>query len=249
MFEDAVKGKRCRHVGGLVAFMIIVGGCGGGGAAVGAGGTTGPADGTDNPPTAPPPASSAITVTTPNETFSPRVTNIASGGSVTWQFSGARHNVTFGSLKPTGGDVPDTDAGGAATRTFATGTYDYQCTRHSGMTGQVIVGPVGSTTPPPATPPPATPPPANPPASPGSVVQATPRSFSPERIEIAPGGTVTWEFSGGTFGIVFEDDAPDGGNIPETSPGSKVPRTFSAEGDYDYYSSKNRDVKGRIRVR
>ena len=240
MFEDVMKGKRVRRISSAVGLVMIVGGCGGGGAAVDAGGATGPGDGTETPPTTTPPASSATTVTTPNETFSPRVINIASGSSVTWQFSGARHNVTFGSLKPTGGDVPDTDAGSAATRTFATaGTYDYQCTRHSGMTGQVIVGSGGT----------ATPPPANPPANPGSVVQATPRAFSPERIEIAPGGIVTWEFSGGTFGIMFDDDAPDGGNIPETSSGSKVSRTFNAEGDYDYYSSKNRDVKGRIRVR
>lgn len=179
------------------------------------------------------------TVTTPNETFSPRVVNIAAGSTVTWQFSGARHNVTFGSLKPTGGDIPDIDAGNAVARTFpGAGTYDYQCTRHSGMTGQVIVGGGGAVAPP-----------AVPPSNPGSIVQATPGAFTPERLEITPGGTVTWEFSGGTFGIVFEDEAPPGGNIPDAAPGTRVSRTFPNAGDYDYYSSKNRDVKGRIRVR
>lgn len=82
----------------------------------------------------------SATVTTPNETFSPRLITIATGSTVTWQFSGARHNVKFGSLKPAGGDIPNTDPGNAASRTFATpGTYDYECTRHSGMTGQVVV--------------------------------------------------------------------------------------------------------------
>src|SRR5687768_1134962 len=236
----AEVGKKTTRRVIAVAALTALAGCGGGGAAVDAGGTTGPGEETQAPPTTTPPASSNTTVTTPNETFSPRVINIASGSSVTWQFSGARHNVTFGSLKPTGGDVPDTDAGNAATRTFATaGTYEYQCTRHSGMTGQVIVGSGGT----------APPPPVNPPSNPGSVVQAMPGAFTPERLEIAPGTTVTWQFSGSTFGIVFEDEAPPGGNIPDAAPGSSVSRTFQTEGDYDYYSSKNRDVKGRIRVR
>ena len=182
------------------------------------------------------------TVTTPNETFSPRTITIGTGSTVTWQFSGAQHNVTFGSLKPAGGDIPDTGAGNAASRTFATlGTYDYQCTRHSGMTGQVVV--TGGVVPPP--PPPSTPPPSNS----GSVVQATPAAFTPERLDIAPGGTVTWEFWGGSFGIVFENGAPPGGNIPDSPPGSRVSRTFTTAGDYDYYNSNNPEAKGRIRVR
>ena len=181
----------------------------------------------------------SATVTTPNETFSPRVITIGVGSTVTWQFSGSLHNVTFGALKPTGGDIPNTSAGNAATRTFATaGNYDYECTRHNGMTGQVVV--TGGAVPPPPPPPPA---------NPGAVVQATPAAFTPERLEIAPGGTVTWEFSGGSFGIVFEEAAPPAGDIPESSPGSRVSRTFPTAGDYDYHSSKNREVQGRIRVR
>jgi len=58
---------------------------------------------------------------------------------VTWQISGARHNVTFSGAAPTGGNIPDTESG-SVTRTFPTaGTYNYQCTRHSGMTGSVVV--------------------------------------------------------------------------------------------------------------
>jgi len=95
---------------------------------------------TTTTPPPPPPPTSSVTVTTVNTSFSPQTVTIAPGGSVTWQISGARHNVTFSGAAPTGGNVPDTDPGGSATRTFSTaGTYDYQCTRHSGMTGRVVV--------------------------------------------------------------------------------------------------------------
>ncbi|HEX8242455.1 MAG TPA: plastocyanin/azurin family copper-binding protein, partial [Longimicrobium sp.] len=90
--------------------------------------------------TAPPPSTSTATVTTPTIAFSPSVVTISAGGTVTWQISGATHNVTFTAAAPTGGNVPDTAPGGSATRTFPTaGTYDYQCTRHNGMTGRVVV--------------------------------------------------------------------------------------------------------------
>jgi plastocyanin len=91
------------------------------------------------PPAAPPP-STAVTVTTPNATFAPATVTIPRGGTVTWQFSEARHNVTFQGAAPAGGNVPDTQSGGTASRTFATpGTYQYLCTRHSGMNGTVVV--------------------------------------------------------------------------------------------------------------
>jgi plastocyanin len=93
-----------------------------------------------SPPPSSPPSGSSVTVTTPNETFSPAEVTIPTGGSVTWQFSQTRHNVTFQGASPAGGNVPDQDAGTSASRTFAVaGTYSYVCTRHSGMTGRVIV--------------------------------------------------------------------------------------------------------------
>lgn len=109
-------------------------------ATVTVGGTTPPPT---TPPTTPPGAPTTATVTTPGETFSPATVTIATGGSVTWQFTGStRHNVTFSGTAPTGGNVPDTDAGGSASRTFgAAGTYSYTCTRHSGMNGTVVVQP------------------------------------------------------------------------------------------------------------
>ena len=97
---------------------------------------------TTPPPTNPPPPLAA-TVTTPGESFSPATVTIGTGGTVTWQFTGSsRHNVTFNGNAPTGGNIPDTEAGGSAQRTFSTaGTYAYTCTRHSGMNGTVVVQP------------------------------------------------------------------------------------------------------------
>lgn len=94
------------------------------------------------PPPATPPAGGA-TVTTPGESFSPAAVTITAGGTVTWSFTGvSRHNVTFTAASPAGGNIPDTDVGGSAQRQFtAAGTYPYQCTRHAGMTGQVVVQP------------------------------------------------------------------------------------------------------------
>jgi plastocyanin len=102
------------------------------------------------------PGSSTVTVTTPNETFSPATVNLAAGGTVVWQISGATHNVTFAGTAPAGGNIPDTSPGNSASRTFATaGTYNYQCTRHSGMSGIVVVGAAGGAPTPTPPPPPA----------------------------------------------------------------------------------------------
>ena len=84
--------------------------------------------------------SSGATITTPNNSFSPGTVTIQPGQTVTWQFSGTVHNVTFAGPAPTGGNIPDQQPGNAVSRTFATaGTYGFDCTRHSGMTGQVVV--------------------------------------------------------------------------------------------------------------
>jgi plastocyanin len=92
------------------------------------------------PPSGQPPSGSAATVSTPNETFSPSDVTIPTGGSVTWQFSQTRHNVTFQGASPAGGNIPDQEPGTSASRTFTVaGTYSYVCTRHSGMTGRVVV--------------------------------------------------------------------------------------------------------------
>jgi plastocyanin len=91
------------------------------------------------------PVPGGTTVTTPNLTFAPPSVTIPAGGTVTWQFSGNTHNVTFTAAQPPGGNIPDQPAGSSQSRTFTTaGSYGYVCTRHSSMSGTVVV--TGGTT-------------------------------------------------------------------------------------------------------
>ena len=88
------------------------------------------------------PTAADVTASGAGTSFSPASVKIAAGGTVTWSFTAGgqgAHNVTFGANKPTGGDIPDRDSG-SEPRVFPTaGSYPYQCTRHGGMTGTVIV--------------------------------------------------------------------------------------------------------------
>lgn len=224
-----------------VYLSVFVIACGGGGAAIDPGDVSGspPGPGSSGPPATPAPApAGAALVTAAGTSFTPAIVTIARGGAVTWQVSGGTHNITFGSLKPSAGDVPDMGPGGSASRTFAAeGTYDYQCTRHSGMTGRVTVT-VDGTSPPPG-----------PSPSRETIVRADGLGFAPERVEVQTGDAVTWELAEGAGGIAFEDRAPDGGNIAGTPAAQRVTRYFTAAGDYDYYSTRDRDLKGRVRVR
>jgi len=80
-------------------------------------------------------------------TFSPTSRTVASGMTVSWQNgSGAVHNVTFENLAAAGavaggapGNIPEHDAGTNSRVFIATGTHNFQCTLHFGMTGSVIV--------------------------------------------------------------------------------------------------------------
>ena len=113
-------------------------------ATITSGGTTRTATATVNVTTTPTPTEpqqpSTATVTTSGVRFVPADVTISAGGTVTWRMAETRHNVTFQGAAPTGGNIPDTDEGGSASRTFPTaGTYNYTCTRHSGMNGRVIV--------------------------------------------------------------------------------------------------------------
>ena len=81
----------------------------------------------------------SATVRTVGDTFSLSTVTIASGGTVAWTISGDDHNVTFTGAAPPEGNIPTTGSG-THTRSFPTaGRYDYFCTRHSGMTGAVVV--------------------------------------------------------------------------------------------------------------
>lgn len=82
--------------------------------------------------------SSAI-VTTPGNSFAPFQVDIAAGGSVQWQFGSVGHNVLFDNTAGAPAGIPIT-MGANASRTFAAkGTFNYQCTVHTGMVGVVVV--------------------------------------------------------------------------------------------------------------
>ncbi len=81
----------------------------------------------------------AAEVTMPGNTFSPFLTTIGVGGTVTFRFGSVDHNVIFQSVagKPT--DIQITTNANVA-RLFSTkGLYGFDCTVHPGMSGQVEV--------------------------------------------------------------------------------------------------------------
>jgi plastocyanin len=85
------------------------------------------------------PGSTASVAATTGNAFDPSSVTITANGTVTWNFGGVAHNVTFNNGVPQGGNIATT-SNSSASRTFPTpGTYPYHCTIHSGMSGEVIV--------------------------------------------------------------------------------------------------------------
>jgi plastocyanin len=84
---------------------------------------------------APPAAAGHVNVT--DNTFTPKVIEIAPGDTVTWDFKGnAQHNA-----KGEGGiDSGNMKEGSYEKQFNSAGTYSYVCTIHPGMTGKVKVG-------------------------------------------------------------------------------------------------------------
>lgn len=98
--------------------------------------------GTSDPsPPPPPPSSNAVAVT--SNQFNPQTLTVATGATVTWNFQGGLHNVTFQDNQNNSADRTT----GSHTRSFGTaGTFRYRCTLHSnagdfttGMVGSVVV--------------------------------------------------------------------------------------------------------------
>ena len=108
---------------------------------LGCGGSSGP---NPSPPPPPPPPPAVNTVNVSSNAFDPQALNVtARGATVTWNWQGGTHNVTFEDNVNNG---PNQSSGSHA-RTFSTpGTFRYQCTNHSvagnftnGMVGSVVV--------------------------------------------------------------------------------------------------------------
>jgi len=84
---------------------------------------------------------------------------------------------------------------------------------------------------------------------PGSATVTTPnQTFSPPTVTIAPGGQVTWQFSGSTHNVTFSGAAPAGGNIPDVQPGNAVSRTFATVGTYPYQCTRHNGMTGTVVV-
>jgi plastocyanin len=89
-------------------------------------------------PAGAPPSNVGATVELKNIAFNPPTVSVKSGQSVLWKFDdgSTAHNVTGDGYRSS--DM----SSGIYTHKFArAGTYHYQCTIHSGMTGEVIVTP------------------------------------------------------------------------------------------------------------
>jgi plastocyanin len=120
-----------RLTGMLTAFAALLA-CGGGGGGNGGGGP--------NPPTGPTPPSLSATVTLGASSFNPASVPLLVTGTVTFtNNSGIVHNVTFAPATGAPDNIGD-HAAGSNQRTFNTaGTFDFECTLHAFMTGQVVV--------------------------------------------------------------------------------------------------------------
>jgi plastocyanin len=80
-----------------------------------------------------------VTVRGEGPVFTPLLANIAQGGTVHWQFGAIAHTVVF-TTAGSPQDMPEPWSGGTQSRDFTTkGTFDYHCTIHAGMVGQVRV--------------------------------------------------------------------------------------------------------------
>jgi plastocyanin len=172
--------------------------------------------------------------------FSSRDITVQPGTTITWQNVGNRpHTSTSDTGIWDSGTVnPGQSWSWTVPADAQSGTsFPYFCIFHGDPGGQGMAGVIRVE--------------ANaPPPPPGSVTVTTPGlTFDPERVEIPPGGVVTWQFSETTHNVTFEDEAPPDGNILDSLPGTSVSRTFPAPGDYDYICTLHDDQKGRVRVR
>lgn len=125
-------------------------------AGCGSGASTGPYNqpppGQPPPPPPPPPpggpsGQAAVTMAGSTDqygaaafSFNPVAVTISRPGTVTWSNgTGVLHTVTFAPATGAPSDIASFDSG-SASRTFSTaGTFNYRCTNHAEMTGQVVV--------------------------------------------------------------------------------------------------------------
>lgn len=78
-------------------------------------------------------------VTTGASSFNPASETIPVNDSIFYTFGAVTHNVTFAAKAGAPANIGDT-SNATVKRAFTTaGTFDYQCTIHAGMDGQIVV--------------------------------------------------------------------------------------------------------------
>lgn len=129
-----------------IAVLLVVTGCGGGGAST-VSGPTGPSG--PSGPTGPtgPSGSASVAMRSDGDVygtitheFAPPSVTVARNGTVTWTNSTNQiHNVTFAAAAGAPANIIN-HSSGTNNRQFGTaGTFNYACTNHPGMAGEVIV--------------------------------------------------------------------------------------------------------------
>jgi len=94
--------------------------------------------GTTEPPTSQRPQNTIVATATNG--FTPSRLNASVGATVSWQFEGVQHTVTFDAADGAPESIPAT-ANATIPRAFPqAGVYTYHCTIHAGMNGTVAVG-------------------------------------------------------------------------------------------------------------
>ncbi len=119
----SVHARRLLSALALASLIPLVSSCGG---SDNSGGITNPPDGT-------------AVVEMPGNAFSPFNTTIKVNGTVSFDFPGDEHDVTFVAKAGAPASIPVTK-GKVVTRTFTTvGVFPYDCKVHPGMSGQITV--------------------------------------------------------------------------------------------------------------
>ena len=79
-----------------------------------------------------------------------------------------------------------------------------------------------------------------------AVTAGTSQVFTPGRVDITAGGTVTWSFSTLAHTVTFQTaGSPE--NVPATT-NSQVPRSFPTAGTYQYICTIHPGMSGRVVV-
>jgi plastocyanin len=124
--------RKCAALAGLV----LLAACGGGG-----GGGDGSPTAPYSPSPSPGPTLPAVNevIATPSNTFTPSTLTVARGTTVTFTFQGTTHNVNFANVAGAPANIAAT-ANSGVQRVFSTaGTFGYDCSLHSGMSGTIVV--------------------------------------------------------------------------------------------------------------